>query len=71
MSKTDKNVQVSATIKLNTYKIISDVVEIGITRGWNRSHKHSDNPHESTIINEIHSAVMNELCEILKFDEDE
>jgi hypothetical protein len=65
-----KKVEISARIKLDCYKIINDAVEAGITIGWNRSYKHSDEPSKENIMNEIHSSIMNELFEILKFDDE-
>jgi|APGre2960657373_1045057.scaffolds.fasta_scaffold71517_1 hypothetical protein len=68
--KIDHNLGIKSTVRLDSYKIINDTIEIGISRGWNRAHKHTETPSQQHILNEIHTAVMNELCEILKFDEE-
>jgi len=61
--------KLKATVKLDAYKIIDDVVEKAIRHGYHKAHKHVDNPSEESMISEIHRAVMNDLSEILKFDD--
>ena len=61
--------ELKASIKINAYRIIDDAVERAITYGYRRAHKHTDRPSEQLIVQEVHRAVMNDLCEILKFDE--
>lgn len=63
-------VMVSARVKLDAYKIISESIESSVEFGWNRAHKHVDSPTPDHIKQEIIRSVMNDLCEILKFDED-
>lgn len=58
------------TVKLNAYKIIDEAIERAVLAGLRRSKKHTDNPSEDHVAQEVHRYVMNELCEILKFDED-
>ncbi len=55
-------------LKADIYKIISRAVEGGIAYGWNRAHKHTDNPNEESIKEEIEKAVMNEICAVIKID---
>lgn len=62
--------KIDAVVRLNTYKIISDAIENGIKYGYRRAHKHIENPSEDTIIEQIHLAVMNDLCDIINFDDD-
>jgi hypothetical protein len=61
---------IKALVKLNTYKIIDDVVERAVLGGIRRAHKHVERPSEEHLAQEVHRYVMNELCEILNFDED-
>jgi len=58
-------------VKINAYKVIDDVVDRAIRYGYNRAHKHVENPTEDLMIEEIHRAVMNELCEILQFGDEQ
>jgi hypothetical protein len=59
-------------VRVNVYAVISRAVEDGVSSGYRRAHKHDDAPSEAHIINEIEQAVMNEICEVLQFgDEDE
>jgi len=63
-------VKIGDSIRLNAYRIISDAVEDGIQFGWNRAHKHVENPSKEHILAEIHSNVMNSLCDIINFDDE-
>jgi hypothetical protein len=56
-------------IKVDLYKVIREAVENGIAYGWARAHKHTDAPDEHTIKTAIEDAVMNELCEVITFDD--
>ena len=64
-----KKKKAKATVKLNAYRIISEAVTSGIAYGWNRAHKHVDNPDEHHIKEQMHNAITNELCDILDFDD--
>jgi hypothetical protein len=58
-------------VRINAYEVISRAVEEGIAYGYNRAYKHTSKPSEDIIKHEMENAVMNSLCEILKFDDDE
>lgn len=55
---------------MKVYSILSDAVEQGILRGFNRSHKHTDKPSPEAIQEAIHAAVMGEIVDIFNFDDD-
>jgi len=57
-------------LKMNTYMIIDDAIEAGIRFGYSRAFKHTDKPHEETIVQSIHDSIMNNLCEVVDFDND-
>lgn len=59
------------TIKLNVYEILSRAVESGVGYGYRRAHKHTNRPTEDVITQEIYNAVMNELFEVLVYNDDE
>lgn len=55
-------------IKVDIYKIMARAVEEGVRYGWNRAHKHTDEPSKEHTIEQIENAVMNELSEIFIFN---
>jgi len=58
------------TMKVNTYKVLEECVEHGITYGWRRAHKYTPEPDEQTIHGEIHRAIMLEISEYFSFDDE-
>jgi hypothetical protein len=56
-------------MKAKEYHLIAKCVETGIMFGWNRAHKHTDEPDPETIRNAIEVAVMNEICEWFDFED--
>lgn len=58
-------------MKVNSFAVLDRAVETGIRAGWERAHKHTATPAPYAIQDEIARAVMNEICEYFKFDEDE
>ena len=63
--------RVGATVKVNAYAVIDRAVEEGVHCGYMRSHKHTDTPSAAAIEDEIGRAVMNALCEVLAFGDEE
>lgn len=37
----DYDLGIKSTVRLDSYKIISDTIEIGISCRWNKAHKHA------------------------------
>lgn len=64
-----ESIKVDVCVKLDAYKIISDAIDRSVDFGWNRAHKHTDTPSAEHIKTEVCNSIMNELCEILKFDD--
>jgi len=60
---------IKASIRLDAYKIINDSIDRSINYGWNRAHKHTDSPSVELIKEEISKAIMNDLCELINFDD--
>lgn len=56
-------------MKANEYRVMEEAVEIGLGYGWRRAHKHVESPSESSIIDEMHTAVMNEITGWFTFDD--
>ena len=55
-------------IRFRAYDLIAQAVETGVAYGWRRAHKHVDKPEEQKVQEEIESAVMGALCEIMDFE---
>lgn len=58
-------------MKANEYRVLSDCVERGVGYGYNRAHKHTDNPVPELLRDTIADAVLNEIAEYFRFDETE
>lgn len=66
MTLTKDNIR--GTVRVKTYPLMSEAVEIGTNRGWRRAHKHTDEPREFEICAAIEQAIMEEICERFDFD---
>jgi DnaJ-class molecular chaperone len=63
---------VKGKVTVNAYAVITRAVEEGVRYGWMRAHKHVDKPDEHQMCQEMENGVMNALCEVLNWgDEDE
>lgn len=62
-------VRVSGEVRLKASEVIARAVEEGVTCGWRRAHKHTDQPSAEGAIEAIETAVMAALDEVLDFDE--
>ncbi len=58
-----------SNLQVNTYKVLARCVEEGVSYGWNRAHKHVDDPDPAAIQDAIQDAVMNAICEYFEFPE--
>ncbi len=54
-------------MKLRAWPIVSDAVERGVSYGYRRAYKHTDEPEESYVLECMEQAVMSELAEIIDF----
>ena len=63
------NVTISGSIRVNAYTVVERAVEEGVELGCNRAHKYADKPTRESLADAIELAVMNELCEVLRFDD--
>ena len=52
-----------------TYTILSEAVELGLSRGYKRAFKHTDNPDEDSILQCQLDAIMLEISDRFKFEE--
>jgi len=51
------------TLKPKTWKVLQQAVEAGVAYGWQRAHKHVEEPSEDAIKQAIEQAVLNEISE--------
>jgi len=56
-------------LKVNVYSVLEDCIEIGIDGGFNKAHKHTDNPTEQQLKEEILRYVMLQISEKFVFDD--
>lgn len=66
---------VRSTVRVDVYGVISRAVEEGLLYGVTRLFKHRDPPRitESEMreqVKHLYDAVMNDLCEVLRFDDE-
>ncbi len=54
---------------VDVYMLIRDNVARGVALGWNRAHKHTDEPGEYAVKDAIEQAVMDCICEYITFPE--
>ena len=60
--------EIMETLKVNTYVMLEECIETGINGGWNKAHKHLDNPSEQYIKEQVLHYIMLQICEKFKFD---
>lgn len=53
-------------VKLDTYKVITEIVEAGVDQGFIRAHRVTENPSDQTIKEHVVSSVMLKLEQYLK-----
>jgi len=67
MKNKQNKIKTENIIRVNTYEVIAQAVENGISYGYKRAFKHTEKPDEDSIKEAIYQAVMNDLSEILIF----
>lgn len=58
----------ASVVRVNAYAVIARAVEEGVVYGISRAHKHTDHPSREELREAIEQAVLNDLCEVLRFD---
>mgnify|MGYP003332677866 FL=1 len=58
-------------MKVKTYTIVTRAIEEGIAHGYRRAHKHTDAPTPEAIKESIYNEVMNALCDVIEFWDEE
>ena len=57
-------------MRIKMYRLIERLVEEGIEAGWNRAHKHTDEPYGDGIKDNIQRYIMNGFDEAFEFDQE-
>ncbi len=70
MKKTRRRVSTDAGIRVRVRDLLQTKIEIGLEVGWNRAHKHLDDPGKDVILEKQFDAVMLELDETFDFDDE-
>jgi len=55
----------------DAYKVMVMAVETGVALGVRRAYKHDARPTDEAIIAAVERAVIDEICEWFKFDQEE
>lgn len=56
-------------MKANYYEILQHAIETGIEYGWNRAHKHNDQPSKEFIFIEIENGVWLNIHNYFNFEQ--
>ena len=59
------------SVRVDLYRIVCDAVERGVAYGLNRAHKHVDAPTRAHLEEHVSSAVLSELCDVIRFDDED
>lgn len=57
-------------MKANERAMLASCINTGISFGWNKAHKHTDNPNEHWIAEQIEDAIWYEIDQYFVFDSD-
>ena len=63
--------KVGARVRVKAYDVVQRAVEEGARYAANRAFKHTDRPTPENIADVCEREVMNALCEVLEFGDDE
>lgn len=58
-------------MKAKTRVILEMAIEEGVRRGWQRAHKHVENPNEGSILAHLEECVMSQVYEYFTFEEED
>ena len=56
-------------MKPNFRKVLEMALEEGVRYGYNRAHKHVENPHQDAVVDCVVEGAMNSLYEWFDFEE--
>ena len=64
-----KKTKVRSEVSVNAYVVVARAVEEGVNYGYNRAHKHTDEPSAEQLKQAIEDSVLLHLTEVLNFGE--
>jgi len=56
-------------MKAKDFKVLERAIEEGVNFGLSRAYKHTENPGDGIIKDNINREVLNEICEMFTFDD--
>ena len=56
-------------MKVKSYPVLVRAIEDGYKIGWNRAHKHVENPSKDMIEDAVIQAILSEICDWFDFDD--
>jgi len=60
---------IGVKMKPNFRKVLEMALEEGVRYGYNRAHKHVENPHEDAVVDNVVDGAMNSLYEWFDFED--
>lgn len=57
-------------VRFKVFHLLERAISEGLEIGWNRAHKHVDDPSPDFILEQQEREIMNKLDEIVDFDDD-
>lgn len=64
-----QKIVVDGGLRVNVWEVLERAVVSGATYGYHRAYKHTDTPTEDGVVEEIRIAIMNELHDVLFYDD--
>jgi hypothetical protein len=58
-------------MKANTIRVLEQCIDNGLSYGWQRAHKHTDNPSKETIMVMQGEEIINEIYEWFVMGDDD
>lgn len=67
---TDKH-KVSGQMRVRVYEVLVRAIDEGVSTGMHRAHKHTDTPTREAIEDAVSNAVVDAICEVFSFDDEQ
>lgn len=67
----EKPISLDASVRIRAYEVIERAMESAVGYGMRRAYKHTDDPSKVEIESAVLRAVMDELCSVLIFGDND